>query len=247
MREITDESQPGAPLPKATPRLRELPANDLPREKFERSGPSALSDAELLALFFGTGAQGLNVIEMSRQLLGAYGSLVDLSRLTWVDFMKVRGIGEAKAKHLAAAFELGKRLAHQTYSQQSLETPNLIYELVGPDMRARARESIRVVLLNTRLRLLNIEEIALGTINECMARPLEILRPAIVQQAYAFVVVHNHPSGDTTPSSADRSLTRRLKEAADLLQVRFFDHVIVGQPAQPGGQPFFSFREAGML
>jgi DNA repair protein RadC len=244
VRGIAGDPQAGL---EATPPLRELPAEELPREKFDRLGPGALSDAELLALFFGTGTHGLNVIEMSRRLLATCGSLVDLSRLTWRDFLKTRGIGEAKAKHLAAAFELGKRLARQTYSQQPLETPELIFELVGPDLRALSREVIRVILLNTRLRLIRIEEISDGTLHECVARPTEILRPVIVQQAYGFVLVHNHPSGDTTPSEADRRLTRRLKEAADLIDVRFYDHVIVGQPAAPGAPPFFSFRAAGML
>jgi DNA repair protein RadC len=245
VRDLNDDDRNASA--RVTPPLRELPAEQLPREKFDRQGPGALTDAELLALFFGTGTHGLNVVEMSSRLLRSYGSLVDLSRLTWRDFMKIRGIGEAKAKHLAAAFELGKRLARQTYSQLPLETPELVYELLGPELRAMPREVIRILLLNTRLRLITVEEIAHGSVNECVARPLEILRPAIVQQAYAFVLVHNHPSGDTTPSEADRRLTRRLKEAADLLLLRFFDHVVIGQPAQAGAPPYFSFREAGLL
>lgn len=244
MLEIDDSAEGARPKHRS---LREMSAEELPREKFERAGPSALSDSELLALFFGTGTQGLNVLEMSRSLLQTYGTLVDLSRLGWEDFLKVRGIGEAKAKHLAAAFELGKRLARQTYSQQPLDTPELVYELVGPELRSLSREVIRVLLLNTRLRLIRMEEIARGSVNECCARPLEILRPAVVQEAYAFLLVHNHPSGDTTPSEADRRITRRLREAADLLGLRFFDHLIIGQPAAPGGAAYFSFREAGLL
>jgi len=230
-----------------TTRLREWPQEELPREKLDRHGAAALTDAELLALFFGTGTKGLNVIEMSRLLLSRYGTLTELSRLSPQELQSIPGIGEAKAKHLSAAFELGKRLAHQTYSQQSLETPELIHELIGADLRAQPRETIRIILLNTRYRLQKMEDVALGTINECLARPADILRPALVHQAFAFVLAHNHPSGDVSPSDADRRLTRRLKEAADLLGVRFLDHLIIGRPATPGGEGFFSFRAAGLL
>ena len=157
------------------------------------------------------------------------------------------GIGEAKAKHLEAAFELGKRLARQTYSQVVLESPAQLMEFIAPELRAQPREIIRVILLNTRLRHQRTEDVALGTVNECLARPADLLRPAIIHQAYAFVVAHNHPSGDATPSEADRTLTRRVKEASSLLGVRFLDHMIIGMPAQPGDTGFFSFREAGLL
>jgi DNA repair protein RadC len=220
---------------------------DLPREKLAHHGPGSLTDAELLALFFGTGTKGLNVIEMSRRLLETHGSLVDLSRFGFEEFMKVPGIGEAKAKHLAAAFELGKRLARQTYSQVVLETPEQIMDFLAPDLRSKPREVIHVVLLNTRLRHQRTEEVALGTINECLARPADLLRPAVVHHAYAFVLAHNHPSGDCTPSEADRTLTRRVREAAALLGIRFLDHLIVGMPARPGEPGFFSFRQAGLL
>ena len=161
--------------------------------------------------------------------------------------MGVPGIGEAKAKHLEAAFELGKRLARQTYSQVVLESPAQLMEFIAPELRAQPREIIRVILLNTRLRHQRTEDVALGTVNECLARPADLLRPAIIHQAYAFVVAHNHPSGDATPSEADRTLTRRVKEASTLLGVRFLDHMIIGMPAQPGDSGYFSFREAGLL
>ena len=113
-------------------------------------------------------------------------------------------------------------------------------------MRQLGKESLRVVLLDTKLHLLRVEEISLGSLNECLAHPREILRPAILHSAYAFILAHNHPSGDPSPSEADRRLTLRIAEAARLLQLTFFDHIIVGAPSldRPA---YFSFREAGIL
>ena len=113
-------------------------------------------------------------------------------------------------------------------------------------MRALNRESLRIVLLDTRYHLLRIEEISLGSLNESIAHPREIFRPAIIHSAYAIIVAHNHPSGDPTPSEADHRLTRRLAEAAQLLQIQLCDHVIIGSPAE-NRTPYFSFKESGVL
>lgn len=228
-------------------RLRELPADELPREKFEARGPGALSDAELLALLFGTGIRGLNVVDMSRDLLARFGSLRDLSRLDWTSFRAVRGIGKARAKHLAATFELGKRLARATASYIPLTTPEEVAAFIGPDLRAESREVIRIILLNTKLRFQHLETIAHGSLNECTARIAEIIRPAIVHTAHSFILVHNHPSGDPTPSHADIDLTRRLDDASRLLGIRFQDHLIIGIPRNAGDRGYFSFREGGMM
>ncbi len=231
----------------ATPPITAPPSEELPREKLDRHGPGALADAEVLALFFGTGTKGLNVIEMSRLLLATHGSLTQLSRLHWKEIALIPGIGEAKAKHLTAAFELGRRLARQTFGQIALDTPGQIAEFLGPELRMLPRELIRVVLINARLRYQHMEDIAAGTINACTTRLADILRPAIVHQAHGFILAHNHPSGDPHPSEADRQITRQLRDAAHLLGLRFFDHVIVGQPSAPGGPDYFSFKENGML
>ncbi len=225
----------------------EPPSTLLPREKLDALGASALTDAELLALFFGTGTKGLNVIDMSRLLLARHGSLVQLSRLGWKDLATVPGIGEAKAKHLAAAFELGKRLARETYRNTPLDDPQRIYDFIGPEMRALPHEVVRVILLNARMRFTHMEDISHGSLNEASARPADILRPAMLHRAFAFILIHNHPTGDSNPSEADRKLTRRLQQAADLMGIRFADHVIVGQPAHPQDRGWFSFRANGMV
>ncbi|HEV7866850.1 MAG TPA: JAB domain-containing protein, partial [Chthoniobacteraceae bacterium] len=138
------------------------------------------------------------------------------------------------------------RLARESLARRKMDSPELIYDLLGTELRGLHRESLRVVLLDTKLQLLRVEEISLGSINESVAHPREIFRPALIHSAYALIVVHNHPSGDPAPSEADRRLTVRLSEAAQLLQIRFLDHVIIGTPDN-GRTPWFSFRAAGIL
>ena len=156
------------------------------------------------------------------------------------------GIGPAKAAELAAAFELGKRLSRGVAERPLLDSAAAIYAIFGAEFQARDRESLKVVLLDTKLRLLRMDDVALGSLNECVAHPREIFRPAIVHSAYALVLIHNHPSGDPSPSSADHRLTRQLVESAKLLQFVLLDHIIIGLP-DGGRNPYFSFREAGAL
>ncbi|HEY2800093.1 MAG TPA: DNA repair protein RadC [Chthoniobacterales bacterium] len=227
-------------------KIRELPVDDRPREKLASRGASALSDAELIAILLRTGVEGANAIEVARQLIEEYGSLGALSRCSVRELAKIKGVGAAKGAQLAAAFGLGHRLARENFASRKVETPEQVYELVGSEMRALRKESLRIILLDTRYHLLRIEEVSLGSLNESLAHPRDIFRPALIYSAYAVVVVHNHPSGDPSPSQADHSLTRRLREAAELLQIKLLDHVIVGAPAKDR-LPYFSFKEMGTL
>ena len=226
--------------------IQELPEGDRPREKLARLGAGALSEAELIAILLRVGMKGVNAVELARQILLKYGSLGALARCSVAELAKVKGIGLAKAVQLAAAFGLGQRLAFETISAQPMDRPELIHQLLGAEMRTLERESLRVVLLDTKSHLIRVEEISLGSLNETTAHPREIFRPAVIHAAFAFVLVHNHPSGDPTPSDADRRLTRRLVEAAALMQIRIVDHVIIGAPGE-GRLPYFSFAEAGMM
>jgi DNA repair protein RadC len=227
-------------------KIREMPQDERPREKLLARGAGALTDAELIAILLRTGVAGANVIDVARQLVERFKTLDGLSRCSVAELAAIRGIGEAKALHLVAAFDLGRRLARETITRQKLDSPELVYDLVAPELRMLHKESLRVLLLDTRYRLLRIEEVSLGSVNESIAHPREVFRPALVASAYAVIVVHNHPSGDPTPSQADHSLTRRLAEAAELLQIKLLDHIIVGAPAE-GRAPYFSFKEAGVL
>ena len=226
--------------------IHELPEGDRPREKLARFGAGALSEAELIAILLRVGMKGVNAVELARQILLKYGSLAALARCSVAELAKVKGIGVAKAVQLAAAFGLGQRLAFETISAQPMDKPELIYALLGAEMRTLERESLRVVLLDTKHHLIRVEEISLGALNETTAHPREILRPALIHAAYGFVLVHNHPSGDPSPSDADHKITRRLVEASALLQIVMLDHVIIGAPRE-GRLPYFSFREVGIV
>jgi DNA repair protein RadC len=227
-------------------KIREMPQAERPREKLAAHGPAALTNPELIAILLRTGVIGTNAIEVARELLERYGSLTGLSRCSVDELSKIRGIGFAKAVQLVAAFGLGQRLARETLSNQKIDSPELVNELVGAEMRMLRKESLRVILLDTRYHLIRIQEVSTGSVNESIAHPREIFHPAVASSAYAVIVVHNHPSGDTSPSQADHSLTRRLAEAAELLQIKLLDHIIIGAPANGSGG-YFSFKEAGVL
>ncbi|MEO8205152.1 MAG: DNA repair protein RadC [Chthoniobacterales bacterium] len=228
-------------------RIREIPHHDRPRERLIASGASTLNDSELLAIFIRTGVNGRNAIEVASELLRKHGSLADLSRCSAKEIMThIKGIGMAKAAELCAAFEVGKRLARERPRRERLDTPEAIYEVMAQELQSLHHESLRILLLDTRLQLIRIEEISRGSLNESIAHPREILRPALIYSAYGVVLVHNHPSGDPSPSEADRRLTVRLNEAAELLQIKFLDHLIIGSP-ETGRLPYFSFKESGIL
>jgi DNA repair protein RadC len=230
----------------AQTKIREMPQDERPREKLLGRGAAALTDPELIAILLRTGVPGANAVEVARQLLERYGSLSGLSRCTVKEIELIHGIGAAKAILLVAAFGLGQRLANERLSRQKLDSPGLIHDLVAAEMRTLHKESLRVILLDTRYHLLRMEEISRGSVNESIAHPRDVFRPAVISSAYAVIVVHNHPSGDPSPSQSDHSLTRRLAEAAELLQIKLLDHIIIGAPAE-GRLPYFSFKEAGVL
>ena len=227
-------------------KIREMPKEDRPRERLAARGAGALSDAELIAILLRTGVEGSNAIEVARQLIKRYGSLDALSRCSVEELAAIKGIGPAKGAQLAAAFGLGHRLAREKRPEKKIDTPERVYELLGPEMRTLHKESLRIILLDTRYNYVRVEEVSLGSVNESIAHPRDVFRPAIIYSAYAVVVVHNHPSGDPSPSQADHSLTRRLREVAELLQIKLLDHVIIGAPAE-GRLPYFSFKEMGAL
>jgi DNA repair protein RadC len=227
-------------------KIRELPEEDRPREKLWERGAAALTNRELIAILLRVGLPGANAVEVAGQLLEKYKGLSGLARTSARELAKQRGIGQAKAVQLAAGFQLGVRLAKEEVTRRKIDSPDLVNDFLGSEMRALEKESLRVLLLDTRYHLITSEQISLGSVNESIAHPREVFRPALLASAYAVIVVHNHPSGDPSPSASDHNLTRRLAEAADLLQIKLLDHVIIGAPAE-GRQPYFSFKEAGVL
>lgn len=227
-------------------RINELPDELRPREKMAREGAGALSDAELLAIFLRVGVKGESAIEVGGRLLATHGGLAALGRLDIAQLAAEHGLGIAKATQFAAAFELGARVARERSSATPLDTPDAVYAAFAPQMRHLRTESLRVVLLDSRLRATRFVTISDGSLNETVAHPRDILHPAVLHRAYAFHLVHNHPSGDPSPSRADRELTGRIAKAAELLQVNLLDHIIIGSPSHHH-DPYFSFQEAGLL
>lgn len=230
----------------ASTKIHELPEQDRPREKLARLGAPALTDSELIAILLRTGLPGANAVDVARQLLQRFGSLAALARCTVPELSVIKGVGPAKAVQLAAAFGLASRLARESLERLPMDTPQQIHALLGDELRALHQESLRLVLLDTKMRLMRVEEVSFGSLNETTAHPREIFRPAILHAAYGIVAVHNHPSGDPSPSDADRRLTTRLVEIGRLLQIPLLDHIIIGAPIG-GRQPWFSFREMGMI
>ena len=227
-------------------RIMDMPSADRPREKLARFGVNALDNAELMALFLSTGTKGRSAIEIGRDLLARYGSLGALGALPLAELMCHSGLGPAKASKLAAAFELGARVAREQIRDIPLERPELLYDYFAPQMRHLSQEQLIVVLLDTRLRHAGTTIISKGSVDSCTAHPRDILHPVVSRGCYGFALIHNHPSGDPTPSNADLRVTRRLIEAAALMQVKFLDHVIIGKPSI-SREPYYSFREAGIV
>jgi DNA repair protein RadC len=229
-----------------TQRIRDLPSDERPREKLARLGPGALDNAELLALLIGSGTRGCSAIQIGHNLIALHGGLAALGRLDLAELRKTRGLGKAKACELAAIFEIAIRVAREEMQVRPMDEPRLVYAALGPQLGHLPYETLQVILLNTKLSSVGVVEVSRGTINETLVHPREVLKPVIARAAYGFVLVHNHPSGDPTPSRADEAFTRRLRDAAELLQLRFLDHVIIGCRGA-GREPWFSFKEAGML
>jgi DNA repair protein RadC len=227
-------------------RIHDMPFDQRPREKLARLGPAALDNAELMALFISTGTKGRSAIDIGRELVAKYGSIGALGGLPVAELAKEKGLGLAKASKLAAAFELGTRVAREQMRDTPLDTPGLIHDFFAPQLQHLSQEQVVVAVLDSRLRHVGTTVVSVGTVSESTAHPREILRPVITRGAYGFILIHNHPSGDPSPSRADELVTHRLVEAAKLMQVKFLDHVIIGRPS-PGRAAYYSFREAGLV
>jgi DNA repair protein RadC len=229
--------------------MHEMPPAERPRERLLQRGPEALRTAELLAILLRTGTADRPVLELAEFLLQHFGSLEALSRAPVGELTKVKGVGQAKAIEIRAAFALGARMARTEAEARTINDAADIARLLGEEMRQLAHESVRVVCLNTRHNVLAVEEVTRGTLNESLFHPREAFRPALARQAHAVILVHNHPSGDTQPSDADVEVTRRMKQAGELLQIELLDHVILGAPGRGAGagKSYFSFRDEGLL
>jgi len=227
-------------------RLKDQPVSERPRERLVAQGADALSHAELIAILLRTGLKGMNAVEIGRQLMQQHGTLQSLARASVEDLQTVKGIGRDKAVTLVAAFALARKMAGDLRREAPLlETPEAIVELLREDNRVRQVETFQVILLNTRRRLIRIEQISQGTLDTILVHPREVFKPAIAANAAAIILAHNHPSGDPTPSEADIKVTRDLIRAGQLLKIEVLDHIILGRATQERPKDYASLRELG--
>ena len=227
-------------------RIKDQPVCERPRERLVEHGADALSHAELIAILLRTGLKGANAVEIGRQLMHKYGTLQALAQASVEDLQSVKGIGRDKAVTLMAAFALARKMAGELRREGAvLETPEAIVNLLREDNRLRQVETFQIILLNTRRRLIRVEEIADGTLDTILVHPREVFKVAIAANAAAVVLAHNHPSGDPTPSEADIKVTRDLIRAGQLLKIEVLDHVIIGRATAERPKDYASLRELG--
>lgn len=215
------------------------PSSERPRERLLSRGGAALSEDELLAAVLGTGTQGLDALELSRDLLNRYPG-GGLSRLAPKALAKERGLGPARAARLAAAFELSRRWTQEASKPEPVDSPRRAMRELG-EMAALKKEHFVALYLDACHRAVHRETVSVGTLTASLVHPREVFAPAFERPAAALIVAHNHPSGDPEPSREDRETTRRLCQAGRILGLPILDHLIVAE------RGYFSFREQGLL
>lgn len=227
-------------------RLKDQPVSERPRERLAEHGADALSHAELIAILLRTGLKGANAVEIGQQLLHKFGTLQALARASVEDLRTVKGIGRDKAVTLMAAFALARKMAEDLQRESPvLDNPENVVRLLREKNLVKNVETLQVLLLNTRRRLIRVVEITDGTLDTLLVHPREVFKAAIAANAAAVVLAHNHPSGDPTPSEADIKVTRDLIRAGQLLKIDVLDHVIIGRATPERPKDYASLRELG--
>jgi DNA repair protein RadC len=221
--------------------LRELPPEERPRERLGMRGPGGLTSAELIALLWGSGTAGRSALDLATDALGAHGSLTALAAASPVELEALPGVGAARAAQLVAAFELGRRLMSDwPAARVSIRSPRDLADRLVLQMGHLDREELRVVVLNTRNQVLSIRTVYQGNVSTALVRVGELFRDAVRQHAAGTILVHNHPSGDPTPSPDDLHLTAEAVAAGRLLDIAVLDHIVIGHDA------FVSLRDRGV-
>ena len=223
--------------------IKEMSRQEKPYEKCQEFGPSALTDAELLAVVLRTGTEGLSSVDLARQILKISGGderLDGLYHVTIPELMRIRGVGRVKAIQIVCLCELAKRLSRASNSRKVMfDRAETIADYYMEDMRHLEQEETRCVFLNSKCHLIGDQVVSRGTVNSSLASPREIFIEAMKNRAVSLILLHNHPSGDPTPSCNDINLTQRLRQAGDIVGIPLLDHIIIGD------QCYFSLKERG--
>jgi DNA repair protein RadC len=222
-------------------RICEYPDNERPRERLRDHGPAALSDAELLAILLRVGVTGINVIQLAQHLLVEFGGWRGLQRASFQDLARQHGMGEAKTAQLKSSLEIGRRLAMLSFDDRTqVKSPVDVVTLLQVEMSHLDQEHLRVICLDTKNRIQKIQTVYIGSLNSSMIRVGEVFKEGIRINCSSVILVHNHPSGDPTPSPEDVAVTRKVVEAGNLLDIDVLDHLIIGQGR------YVSLRERGL-
>ncbi len=222
--------------------IKHWPVDERPREKLLSKGAPALSDSELLAIFLRTGCAGKSAVDLARDLLREFGGLRSLLESDQTRFCRARGLGMAKYCQLQAVLEMAKRHLSETMTRDSaLTNPRTVRDYLTAQLRHRQQEVFAVLFLDSQHRLVAFEELFYGTIDSASVYPREVAKQALAHNAAALILAHNHPSGVAEPSQADKCITRHLKEALNLIDVRVIDHMVIGD------NEIVSFAERGLI
>ena len=226
---------------KYQPLIRELPAQERPRERLKQYGAASLSNSELLAIILRTGAASESVLNLSTRLLARFRGLTGLARAGFGELCQEHGLGEAKAAQIKATLELSRRiLSTEEAERATVKSPGDVANLLQAEMGSLQQEELRLVLLDTKNQVLSIPQVYKGSVNTSFIRIGELFRDAVRENCPALVVVHNHPSGDPTPSPEDIKVTEQIVEAGKLLNIDVLDHLVIGH------QRYISLKERGL-
>ncbi len=221
--------------------MRDMAEHDRPRERLLKVGERAVSTAELLAIILRSGVPGENVLRLAERLLGTFKDLPGLARASIAELTEVKGVGPAKAVEIKAALEIGRRLLTTAPEEKPrITSPADAANLLMSEMSFLDKEHLRLILMDTRNRVLGTPTIYIGSLNTSVIRIGELFRAAIKENAAAFIVAHNHPSGDPSPSPEDVSVTRQIVQAGSLLNIDVLDHIVIGH------NRFVSLKERGL-
>lgn len=222
--------------------IKELPVEERPREKLLKKGSKYLSTAELLALIIRTGTKDRSAVELARDLLALYGGLEGLQDLSCEELMVVNGIGRAKAAQINALCELSRRISALSRSKKDIvSNPIQAAEFLAGEMRFLKQEVLRVILLDVKNKVIAAPEISRGGLSSSIVHPREVFKEAIRRSSAAMILVHNHPSGDPTPSADDLSITKKLVQTGKIIGIEVMDHIIIA------GDKYISFKEKSLL
>lgn len=221
--------------------LKEWPETERPRERLIKEGASALSDAQLLAIVLRTGSNGKTVVDTAIELINRFGGLKGIEEASVTELKSFPGLGIAKIAQIKAAFELGRRILRESCEQQVFNSASLVYKYFSPKLNGLKKEIFTTLLLDTKLKLIREVKVSEGTLTQALIHPREIFKEAVKESAYAVILVHNHPSGDPTPSEQDIEITKKLKKASEILEISLLDHVIIGNGR------YFSMKENNII